>query len=383
MKKSFISIKNVAWLLLVLLVCFVAYVLVTKSHSDEKNVVEGDQPRKAALSVEVIQPSQALWAKQMQVSGTVYPWQEAVVSSEISGLRINKLLVDVGEQVKKGQPLVLLATETVAATLRKQEAMVARDQAQLAEAQSNAIRANEIKQSGALSLQKINQYMIAEQTAKANLALSQAELDSQKILMRQTRIVAPDFGIISSRTASLGQVVTAGSELFTFLRQNRIEWHAEVNTEQLQHIEKGQTVQISQGNQAPITGTVRMIAPLVDANSRNALVYVNLPKNSAKPGMYLSGKIDIGEQSAMTLPQSSIIMRDGAAYLFEVVHQDKFDLVIQRKVKTGRIQGTHIEVNQGADAQANYVLTGGAFLSDGDVVKVIDQSNNVQVGGVQ
>ncbi|HYN54738.1 MAG TPA: efflux RND transporter periplasmic adaptor subunit, partial [Methylotenera sp.] len=320
------------------------------------------------------------------MNGAVSAWQEAQVSAEIGGLRIKQVLVDVGSQVKRGQDLALLADETVLADLHKQQATVARDRSNLAEAKSNADRARQIKDSGALSTQQINQYVIAEETAQANLNLSLAELDNQQIRLRQTHVTAADDGVISSRSANLGNVVAVGGELFRLIRQGRIEWRGEVNAQQLALIKVGQKVNLTLPDNRQVTGTVRMKAPTVDVNTRNALVYVDLPKASAEPGMYAQGTINIGTKPALAVPQTALVLRDGRSYLYEVqtatntanalIHR-----VIQRSVTTGRREGDLVEISEGITEDAQLVVTGGAFLNDGDLVKVVNAqktSNNDQ-----
>lgn len=328
---------------------------------------------KAALSVEVTRPVKVQWQTTLMLNGSVYPWQEALVSAEIAGLRIQQVLADVGAQVSKGQLLVVLADETVKADLQKQLATVEKDKAALAEAKSNADRAREIKDSGALSAQKINEYMIAEQTARANLALSEAELENQKIRLRQTKVVAPDDGVISSRSANLGNVVSAGAELFRLVRQSRIEWRGEVNADQQNALHAGQAVNLSLPGGKKVAGTVRLISPTVDNNTRNALVYVDIPKGSAKPGMYVQGQVDIGQQQGLAVPLSAVTYRDGFAYVFELAPSgaDGISQVAQRKVQTGRTREQLIELLGGVEAGAALVLSGGAFLNDGDRVKIV------------
>jgi RND family efflux transporter MFP subunit len=328
---------------------------------------------KASLSVQATSPVSVQWPMTLVLNGSIYPWQEALVSAEISGLRIQQVLVEVGAQVSKGQPLVLLADETVKADLQKQLATVEKDKAALAEAKSNADRANEIKDSGALSAQKINEYVIALQTAKANLALSEAELENQRIRIRQTKVVAPDDGVVSERSANLGNVVSSGTELFKLIRQNRIEWRGEVNADQQAALHNGQTVSLSLPGGKMVAGKVRLISPVVDNNTRNALVYVDIPKNSAKPGMYVQGKIDVGQQQGLAIPLSGVTYRDGFAYVFVLgdVNADGMSRITQRKVKTGRTLEEQIEVLSGVGAGAKLVLSGGAFLNDGDIVKVV------------
>lgn len=331
---------------------------------------------KAALSVEVTQPAVVQWPMTLVLNGSIYPWQEALVSAEISGLRIQQVLSDVGAQVSKGQALVMLADETVKADLQKQLATVEKDKAALAEAKSNADRAREIKDSGALSAQKINEYLIAEQTAKANLALSEAELENQRIRLRQTKVVAPDDGVISSRSANLGNVVPSGTELFRLVRQGRIEWRGEVNADQQTALRAGQPVRLTLSGGNAVTGKVRLISPTVDNNTRNALVYVDIPKDSAKPGMYVQGQVDIGQQKGLAVPLSAVTYRDGFAYVFELTAADAQGLrkVVQRKVQTGRTRGEQIELLGNLNANAQLVLSGGAFLNDGDTVQVVTLS---------
>jgi RND family efflux transporter MFP subunit len=328
---------------------------------------------KASLSVEGTTPVSVQWPMTLVLNGSIYAWQEALVSAEISGLRIQQVLVDVGAQVSKGQPLVLLADETVKADLQKQLATVEKDKAALAEAKSNADRAQEIKDSGALSAQKINEYVIALQTARANLALSEAELENQRIRIRQTKVVAPDDGVVSARSANLGNVVSSGTELFRLIRQSRIEWRGEVNADQQAALHAGQAVNLTLPGGKTVAGKVRLLSPIVDNNTRNALVYVDIPKDSAKPGMYVQGKVDVGQQTGLAVPLSAVTYRDGFAYVFLLSQADAQGVskITQRKVQTGRTRGEQIELLIGIESGAKLVLSGGAFLNDGDAVKVI------------
>jgi RND family efflux transporter MFP subunit len=361
----------------ILLAVVLAVYLVRKNFSAPQ-IEPSASDLKATLAVETVLPRKEIWPMTMTVNGAISAWQEAQVSAEIGGLRIKQVFVDVGSQVKRGQDLVLLADETVVADLHKQEATVASAQASLAEAKSNADRAREIKDSGAMSSQQINQYIIAEQTAQANLALALAELENQKIRLRQTHVTAADDGVISSRSANLGNVVSAGTELFRLIRQGRIEWRAEVDALQLTQIKKGQHVLVTLPDRQQVSGKVRMTAPTIDTSTRNAIVYVDIPNIHAKAGMYAQGSIDLGSQVAIVVPQSAVILRDGRAYLF-VIEKDKtakqgqLYQVKKLSVTTGRRNGDWVEIKEGLNGSPAIVKTGGAFLNDGDWVNVISE----------
>ncbi|WGS87970.1 efflux RND transporter periplasmic adaptor subunit [Methylomonas sp. UP202] len=330
---------------------------------------------KAVLAVETLVPTRQEWPVAIKVNGAVAAWQEAKIGAEIGSLRIKQILVDVGSRVKRGQDLAVLADDTVLAELHKQQASVDKSRANLAKAQADAARAREIQDSGALSSQKIDEYVIAEQTARADLALAQAELENQRIRLSQTHIVAPDDGVISARGAGLGDVVAAGTELFRLVRQGRVEWRAEVNAQQLAQIRVGQAVELSLPDGGSVIGNVRMTAPTVNDTTRNALVYVDIPNAGAKPGMYLQGSIVVGAQTALVVPQTALVLRDGRDYLFEIAEpsgsaDQTARSVIQRSVVTGRRVGDWVEIREGISGDASLIAGGGAFLKDGDIVNV-------------
>jgi len=234
----------------------------------------------------------------------------------------------------------------------------------------NAQRARELQASGALSAQQINQYLTAERTAQSRLEAQRAAARVQQLRLQQTQVLAPDAGVISARSATVGAVVPAGQELFRLIRQGRLEWRAEVASTDLASIKPGQSVEVTPAGGAPIAGKVRMVAPTVDAATRNGLVYVDLPEpGPAKAGMFARGEFEIGSGAALTLPQSAVLLRDGFSYVFVVGADSK---VTQVKVAVGRRQGDRIEVTSGLAPGVRVVSAGGGFLTDGDLVRVAE-----------
>jgi RND family efflux transporter MFP subunit len=208
---------------------------------------------------------------------------------------------------------------------------------------------------------------VAEQTAQASLDSALATLDAQRIKLAHTRILAVDDGVISSRSATLGNVVASGTELFQLVRQRRVEWRAEITGKQLSALKPGQSAKITLPDGQQISGRLRLVGPTLDSNTRNGLAYVDLPVGSAaSPGMYVRGEIDTGQAPALTVPSSVVVQRDGNSYVFE---QDGASKVAQRQVQTGRRVGDMVEITSGISAQAQLVRSGGAFLKDGDPVQ--------------
>ncbi len=323
-----------------------------------------------ALSVTTATPQLAVLPVRISANGNIAAWQEASVGTEANGLRLAEVRVSVGDRVKRGQVLAVFAPDTVQADLNQVRATVAEAEAHLADAAANAQRARELATTGALSQQQINQYLTAERTAQARLDAARAGARVQALRLRQTQVLAPDDGVISARSATVGAVLPAGQELFRLIRQGRLEWRAEVPSTELGRVRPGVPVEVVTPAGSRIAGKVRMVGPTVDDKTRNGLVYVDLPSpGDAKAGMFASGDFDVGTRQGLTLPQSAVMLREGYSYVMRVAPEGK---VMETKVTVGRRVGDRVEITAGVDASSRVVASGGAFLGDGDLVRVVD-----------
>jgi RND family efflux transporter MFP subunit len=332
---------------------------------------------KPALTVALTQPKSSMLTIKLSANGSVAAWQEASVGAEANGLRVAELHAQVGDSVKRGQLLASFAAESVQADVALARAAVAEAQANAAEAAANADRARAVQGSGAISAQQVNQYLTQEQTGKARVESAKAQLDSQLLRLKNTQLMAPDSGVISARMATVGSVVGAGTEMFKLIRQGRLEWRGEVTSAELGRITPGTAVLVTAPSGAQMKGRVRMLAPTVDAATRNGLVYVDLqgaaPSVTAsfKPGMYARGEFELGSSGALTVPQTAVVVRDGFSFVSRLGADNR---VSQVKVQTGRVVGDQIEILSGVKPGDKLVSSGGSFLSDGDLVKVVDSA---------
>lgn len=340
----------------------------------------GDNAAKPALTVTVTHPEVTSIASSFSANGNIVAWQEALIGAEVGGLRIAEVRVNVGDSVKKDDVLATFATETVAADLAVQKAQEAEAAAALADARANASRVRTLKDSGALSAQQINQYLTAEQTAQARLEAARALVKVQELRLRNTQVRAPDDGVISMREATIGAVVPSGTELFRMVRRNRLEWRAEVTSEELRLIRVGMRALVMPASFGPDTpplkGTVRMIGPTVDAQARTAVVFVDLSSGMTdeppvRAGMFATGRFNLGDTRGVTLPQESVVMRDGFAYVFKVGADHR---VNQIKVTLGRRIDRRVEVLSDVSPEDEIAESGAGFLANGDLVAVRDST---------
>jgi HlyD family secretion protein len=353
--------------------------LATRSNAaDAPAATDSAKAGKPSLTVSLTQATAGQMPITLLANGSVAAWQEASVGAEVSGLRIQELHAQVGDSVKRGQLLATLSSDGVQADLALARASLAEATALAAEASANAERARAVQGTGALSAQQINQFLTGETTAKARVESAKAQRDSQQLRLNYTRIVAPDAGIVSARTASVGAVVGAGGDLFRLIRQGRLEWRGEVTAAELGRVKPGTRVTLTAPGGDTAEGKVRLISPTVDAQTRNGLVYVdfsapqtNNHTSTFKPGVFARGEIALGQVNALTVVQTAVVVRDGFSYVYQV---DANNRVSQLKVKTGAMVGDRVEILSGVKADQKLVASGASFLSEGDLVKVVDIS---------
>ncbi|MEO7152896.1 MAG: efflux RND transporter periplasmic adaptor subunit [Burkholderiaceae bacterium] len=348
----------------ILLVAGAAIGLGARAAEDKKPA-----PPKPALTVTATQLQRVTLPLRFTANGSLAAWQEASVGTETNGLRLAEVRVNVGDVVQRGQVLATFAADTVQAEAAQTRAALAEAEGLLAEAALNAQRARDLQPSGALSAQQINQYLTAERTAKARLDAQRALGQAQQLRLRQTQVLAPDAGVISARSATVGAVLPAGQELFRMIRQGRLEWRAEVAADDMAKVRVGMPVTLTPASGVSLAGKVRMVAPTVDPQTRNGIVYVDLPRSdAARAGMFARGEFEVGSAEGLTLPQSAVLLRDGFSYVLQVGADGR---VAQTKVSVGRRLGDRIEIASGLAPTASVVASGGGFLGDGDVVRVV------------
>lgn len=355
------------------LVAIVAFA--ARSPASSKPVAVAPSATKPALTVTTTQAQTSALPIQLSANGNIAAWQEASVGAESSGLRLAEVLVNVGDVVQRGQLLARFADDSVQADVAQARASVAEAAATAQEATANADRVRALQSTGTFSGQQINQYLTAEQTARARVESAKAALASQQLRLRNTQVLAPDGGVISARSATVGAVLANGTELFRLIRQGRLEWRAEVTATELGQMTPGTAVTVTSASGAQLKGRVRMVAPTVDPQTRSGLVYVDLPTDGKagvasgfKSGMFARGEFELGQSNALTVPQQAVVVRDGFSYVFRLGSDQR---VNQLKVQIGRRVGERVEVLAGLEAQAVLVASGAGFLNDGDLVKVV------------
>jgi len=343
-------------------------VLSVKAADDKSITATATKP---TLTVNVVTPTQSDVHQLIVANGTLAAWQEAIIGAEANGLKVVEVRVNVGDRVKQGDVIAVLQSDTLRAELAQAEATLAEAIASALEARVQTDRAKSLQQQGFFSNAQLSQTLATDAIAQARVQSARAAVQLQNVRLSQTQVKAPDAGIISNRLATVGSVVNAGTELFRLIRQGRIEWRAEITASDIGRIKVGAPVKVTAASGQVLNGKVRMVGPSVDTQTRNALVYVDLPEQngSARAGMFAKGEILLGQNKALTVPQTSVVVRDGFSYVYTLGNDHK---VTQVKVQTGRLSGDRQEIISGLKPDDRVVVSGGAFLNSGDTVRVVN-----------
>jgi len=325
-------------------------------------------PARPVRSVSLVTPKTEMWPDQIEANGNVMPWQETRIGTEIGGLRLVSVLANVGDVVKKGEVLARLNPTTVEIDLESANAQLMEAQAALGQAAATLERAKRLAPSGGVSKQELTLYETQKQTAEARLSAARAQVKTQQLRLDSATLVAPDDGVISSRSVAEGAIVQAGSELFRLIRQGRLEWRAEVNGETLLKLSVGQEVSVKSPLGPEVKGRVRQISPTIDLTTRNGLVYVDLPLDAnLKAGLYVSGTLAMSKRKALILPSSAVLHEGGLHHVFQVNTDNKVEAV---EVQIGRVKGDREEITSGLDGRSQVIAKDIEFLKTGDSVNV-------------
>ncbi|MCZ4091816.1 efflux RND transporter periplasmic adaptor subunit [Sinorhizobium psoraleae] len=356
------------------------------------------QQSQALPSIVVTEAVQQSISDRVIATGSIEAVEETYVSPLVDGLSIRSLNVDVGDTVEEGSTLVvlnddalLLQRSQLEANLAKAEAALAQLRAQLAEATANseeatrvADRAARLSENGtvptaeadrvrALAVAARARVRSAEQSvgvATADIKVVQAQIDDIDLRLARTAVKAPVSGVISVKNAKVGAIASGGGEpLFAIIRDGIIEMKADVAEADIIKLAVGQpaTVRLA-GSSTTIEGKIRLIAPIVDPQTRLGKVHITLSDTSkARSGMYAAATIIVQQKQTVVLPQTAVTAEDGKA----IVRKVEDGVVRLVPVVTGIQDGQYVEILSGLKAGEQAVAKAGAYVRDGDRIKPV------------
>lgn len=373
-----------------------------------------------SLSVTVAPVETTTVAKTLDTTGTVAAFDLLPVLPQASGLQIKQVLAEEGDIVKAGQILAVLDNsvlqtqlqqakaqlESSQAVVGQKQAALAQARATMAQSQRELARYQYLANQGAVNRQDLDtrttgvatnqqavQVAIANiGSAQADVRNNQAKIQQLQTQIEQTIVRAPANGIIAEKNARVGDVSATfqAQKLFSLIRDSHLELQLKVPETQLPEVHVGAPVTVTSNadRRLRIQGKVREISPLVDQQTRQATVKVDLPPSSYKdfqlrPGMFLQGAIVSNTAQALAVPATAVLPQsDGKAIVYllskdNTVRAQTVEAGVTTnpsKAKESDPSTARIEIKSGLKLGDRVAVDGAGYLKDGDRVKVVSQS---------
>lgn len=335
-------------------------------HGDDKSKA-GEKSGASRQTVSVATAASVALARAVVASGSVSAWEEVPVGAETGGLTAVGVFVDEGSYVRQGQVLVKLNDALLQAQLRQQQAAVQTAEANAARDDAALARAQELKSRGFLSQASLDAALADQRASTAGLASARAALSETQTRVAQSEIRAPVGGLIISRSVTKGQIVGAGTELFRMVRDGRLELDAQVPETELPALRAGQTATVSSNEGQTTTGTIRIVTPEVNPQTRLGVARITLaPGSGLKPGMFARASINAGAVPTTVVPTGAVLYRNNRSGVF-VLNNDSSVHFQPVTVLARRDDQTSIDSVQPG---VRVVVQGAGFLNEGDKVTV-------------
>ncbi len=342
-----------------------------------------------AASVEVDPVVLQTLNQSVPVIGRVVSLKEAKVPAAVMG-RVEKVLVEEGDQVKKGQILASIDTERYKWLANIASANVNAAQAELksakAETKINLVeleRMNSLKNSSAFNaskydkLQNQNIALLAKEEiveAKLNSAIQEENIAKQN-LSRAT-VKAPFNGIIELKMVELGEAVGLGFPMFQLISDTSVEIQADVPSNRARILKENNEIQISTTDNIKFISKVRALGVRENSNTRTIKIHLSYENSETNRKLFVGENVNISVplgpgQEALTVHKDAILKREGMSLVY-VVKEDSAQI---KPVKLGDGVGERFIVLSGIEAGDLVVTKGNERLRPGQKVNPIPLEN--------
>lgn len=279
--------------------------------------------------------------------------------------RIRTIFVDEGMRVSKGQRLVVL-DDVNAATYQLQ---VNTAKANLRNIQTDYNRALELYRIGGGTKQSVDQ--METQLVNARNSVAQAERTLRNAA-ENTVLVSPINGVVTARNYDPGDM-TGTMPVLTVSQVNPVKIVINVSESDLAYVKKGMNAAVkfdTYGSEL-FNGTVTMVAPTVDVQTRTFGVEITLPNGDGRilPGMFGRVELNLGQARHVVVPDQAVVKQTGSGNHYVYIYKD--GTVHYTQVTLGQRLDDGYEILSGVPAGASVVVSGMAKLANGTAVRVL------------
>ena len=340
-----------------------------RSGSGEDAAAPQAKSEQQVPTVTVSVPGNSAVATVVTGTGTIAARREMPVGVAGEGGLVTRVLVEPGTWVKSGQVLATIDRSVQAQTAAGQAANISVAQADAALARSELDRAKQLVDRGFISKADVQRREATLAQATARVRVAQAQLAETRARNGRLDIRSPADGLVLTRGVEPGQIVSSGSgQLFRIAMGGQMEMRAQLAETDLARVNTGVTAQVVPvGSTETFSGQVWQVSPIIDPQTRQGIARVALSYDPAlRPGGFASASINVGGVQAPLLPESAVLS-DGKGNFVYIV--DGANKAVRRDVTVGEVSDAGVSITRGLTGTERVVLSAGAFLNPGQVVK--------------
>ena len=289
-------------------------------------------------------------AQNEEYTSEIEPYRENDITPAVSGVHIDRILVDVGSRVKKGDLLV-----TLDPTQYNQQAV------QYQTVLDDYNRLAPVYEAGGISAQQLQQ-------AKASVDVQKEVLDN---LRKNIEMRSPITGVVTARNYEPGNLF-ANTPILHVMQINPLKIIANIQEQFYPDVKLGMPVEIRTDifPDKVFAGKVSLIYPALDASTRTFTVEITVPNDSEtlRPGMFARSTFNMGDKTGIMVPDVAVQKQVGSSERYLYVIRD--GRAERRSVKVGRQVGSEVDILSGVAAGEEVAVTALSRLDDGVEVEV-------------
>ena len=322
-----------------------------------------------ARAVRVVKVEARAITGALSATGVLQPREEAAVLPEVTGYRVAKVLVDEGQYVRAGQTLVQLDGALISAQVDQQRALAAQAAVQAEQAEAQASRVSGLDGQGVLSQEALEQRRFQARAARATANAQAAALKDAQTRAGKLNVSAPVSGLVLERNVRPGDLSAGGFAWYRIAQGGEIELRAELSEEDIARVRPRQRVTVVLPTGSSAQGTVRLVSPQVNSQTKLGVVRVRLPvRSDIRAGGFGRALFEDAAGQSLAVPETAIRYDADGASVMVVGSDNRVKRVV---VKTGARGGGFVALTQGPAPGAVVIQNAAAFLLDGDLVRPV------------
>ncbi len=259
------ALKGLIFLIVLIVIAIILSVFVLQNRSVEGPLVPTEAPSPLTVRVQAVEMSQSFELKE-QFTGLIVPRQSSSLGFPGGG-RVERIFVDVGDRVKKGQTLARLDTRALQAQLRAAEAGVAQAEAAHALTLVTVDRQVQLNQKGHVADQAVDEVLAQADRSKASIDAAAADADLLRVQIDLATITAPYAGTITSRTSDEGAIAAPGQPVLSMAESSVLQAQFGVPVSVAQTLTPGDLTELRVGEHI-VSAKLKASTDMISASNR-------------------------------------------------------------------------------------------------------------------